>query len=181
MTPSRDTAAARRRPGGFSLIEAVLSVVIVGTLMVAALNTVGASRTAQVSAARRSRAVPLANALMAEILQQPYEDPTTPGDTTLGPEADEGATRKDFDDFDDYEDWVESPPQRRDGAEIPWSRGFKRTVRVKWCDPSDLDDDLDTPSGVKRVRVRVFYNSQEVFTLRAIRTKRWVHPTIAQE
>ena len=58
----------------FSLVEVVVSVLIMGVMFVAALNTVGAARGGEYRLAEREQALLLAQALMAEILQQAYID-----------------------------------------------------------------------------------------------------------
>ncbi len=64
----------RRRPGGFSLVEVVISTLIVGGLMVAAMTMLAsASRSRQVRSAQRLGPA-LARQWMTEILQARYEE-----------------------------------------------------------------------------------------------------------
>jgi Tfp pilus assembly protein PilV len=76
---------------GLSLVEAVLSVILVSVLLVASVNTVGASRAAQSATSNRSWGNVLAQGLMSEILQQSYADPAS-GEVkvfSFGPGADQ--------------------------------------------------------------------------------------------
>jgi len=177
--PARFPAA---RPGrGFSLIEAVLSVVIVGGLLVAAMNTLGAGTTAEYTTAERSRALLLAEDLMSEILQQAYEEPSLPPGS-FGRGSDESATgdRSGFDDVDDYHGWSASPPERRDGTPIAWASGFTRTVEVHRVDASDLNLVSGSDTGVKRIRVTVTRGGKELLVLTGYRTSAWQDPADIQ-
>ncbi|MCK4661090.1 MAG: PKD domain-containing protein [Phycisphaerae bacterium] len=172
-----------RAPGdtvvcGFTLVEAVISIVIVSVMLVAALNTVGAARTSKYKLAERSRALLLAQGLMAEILQQPYEDADVADN--LGPETGEdGGTRANFDDVDDYADWIASPPQNRNGTTIPSADDYEHVVEVRWIDPADLSSTSDTPTGVKRIKVVVKRGGREIVKLFAYRTRMW--PDLADQ
>jgi type II secretory pathway pseudopilin PulG len=117
----------RCRRAGFTLIEAVISTVIVAVMFVAALNTVGAARVAQYKAALVGRGRMYAEALMTEILQQSYQEP---GATyVFGREAGESETiRTAYDDVDDYHGWTESPLAAQDGTALPNSANWSRTV-----------------------------------------------------
>ncbi|OHB74408.1 MAG: hypothetical protein A2Z25_19770 [Planctomycetes bacterium RBG_16_55_9] len=68
---------------GFTLVEAVMSMLIVGTMLVAALSTVGASRLSQYKTSRSHCGRLLAESLMAEILRQDYQEPG--GAVAFGP------------------------------------------------------------------------------------------------
>ena len=171
--PHLDILADRR---GFSLIETVVSIVIVGGLFVAAMNTVGASRTRQSKNAQRQRALLLGQDLMAEILQHGYWDPAA--QAGMGPDALEAVpgNRSRFDDVDDYHGWSASPPQHNDGSAIDWADGYEREVTVEWLDPNNLSQTSAAETGIKRIRVVVTYNDQELVTLHAVRTKAWQDP-----
>ena len=74
---------------GISMVEATISIVIVGTMMVAGLSAVGASARVQQRMTDSGRGVLLAQQLMSEIMQQSYEEPVdTP---SFGRELTEGA------------------------------------------------------------------------------------------
>ena len=116
-----------RNTRAFTLIEAAVSVFIVGVMIVAALSTVGATRLGEYKVAESCRGWLLAQALMAEILQQPYEEPDDP--VVFGLESGESiGDRLTFDDVDDYDGWTETPPQYKDGTTVPDCDGWSRTV-----------------------------------------------------
>ena len=172
--PSPPTGVPARRRG-FTLVEAVISVLIVGTMLVAALSAVGAGRKAQSSAGQTSRGLALAESMMAEILQRPYQDPDAPG--ALGAEAGEAtATRLDFDDVDDYAGWSASPPTNRDGSPIPWAQGYTRRVAVEWVQVADPQAVSAAETGLKRIKVVVEHKDRPVAELIAFRTSQWQDP-----
>lgn len=153
----------------FTIVEAVISTIIVAVMLVAALSTVGASRLAQQRTSRFDRGRLLAEALMAEIRRQPYEDPE--GSVVFGLEAGEtGTTREDFDDVDDYHNWSESPPTYKDGSAVPQAEGWTRTVTVQWVNSLDPSQPRTMESGAKRIKVTVSHNTVPQATLVAIRT-----------
>jgi prepilin-type N-terminal cleavage/methylation domain-containing protein len=159
-----------RKPG-FTLVEAVMAMLIVSLLLVAAMRAVGASTLMQYKAAERTTGRLLAAGLMSDILALSYEDPlTTPA---FGIEAGESASSKaTFDDIDDYNGWTESPLQERDGtvmSNLP--SGWRRSVVVQWVNPTTLTQVMSSESGLKQITVSVRHNNVVVATRVAMRSK----------
>ena len=172
-----------KTPHGFTLIEAVFSVLLVSVMMVAAMNAVSAAAVAQAHSSDSTRGNLLAQALMSEILVQPYSDPNV-NSTTIGPDPGDTtspATRSKFNDVDDYDGWFESPPQYKNGTVIgstnpdgsitSYFPGWSRRVSVVWVNASDLKTKVNSETGVKRVTVTVAHNNAVMATCVAIRTK----------
>jgi type II secretory pathway pseudopilin PulG len=156
-----------RGRAGFTLIEAAACVIIVGVLMIAAVQTLGgAIRTRQVQQ-DQSRGLALAKQLMDEIVQCRYVDPNT--SAAFGPESSESA-RAQFNDVDDYDNWQERPPQTRSGAEMSAFAGWNRRVNVDWIDPSDPSRKVSSDQGLKRIVVTVTSPRGRVSTLTALRS-----------
>jgi type II secretory pathway pseudopilin PulG len=173
--PTAQRAWNPRRQGarsGFSLIEAVISTLIVGILMVASLTVLGASRAGQLKTADRARGEQLAMEFMNEILQGDYLEPD---DLPLfGPEGIEiGKGRMYFDDIDDYAGWTESPPQTRSGVPLPDFDGWKRSVAVEWANPNDLTQASTSPTDLKRITVTVQRGDVPVAKMIAFRSSGW--------
>lgn len=162
------TGITRRRPA-LSLVETSVSMLIVGLMLVAALNTVGAARVGQQHMTDRSRAVMLAQELMAEILQQHYADPAF-GFGSFGLAAEEAApgNRSLFEDVDDYDGWSASPPQYKDGTKMDDLAEWKRSVNVDWVDPTDLTTVVGSDQGAKRIEVTVSKNGADLATATSI-------------
>jgi len=166
-------AADRRRttaPRALTLAEAAVSTVIVGVLLVAALQTVGAVKTSAARTQDRDRGVLLAQELMSEILQQAYQEPT---DAPLfGPEPPESsASRAVYDDVDDYNGWDASPPQDKAGAVRAELAGWRQTVAVAWVAAGDLTTATGKETGLKRIVVTVTHNDLPVATLTAVKSQ----------
>ncbi len=159
----------RQQRVAFSLAETMLSVVIVGGLLVASLNTVGASTTAQSKMSDHGQGHLLAQDLMAEILGKTYEEPV---DTVaFGREAGEsGGARASYDDVDDYTGWTASPPQYGDGTAMANLSGWARSVVVQWVNSSDLTTVAVSESGIKRIEVTVMNGDAVAASLTALRT-----------
>lgn len=178
--PTCQSSASRP---GFTLIEAVFSMLLVSVMFVAAMSTAGASAMAQSRSADRGRGSLLAQALLSEILVQPYSDPNV-SSTTLGPDPGDTTTpptRSKFNDVDDYNGWFESPPQNANGTVIGLTNpdgsitsyypGWSRKVSVVWVNPSNLTVPVSSESGVKRITVTVSRNNAVVATCVALRAK----------
>jgi len=96
---SRWVRATRGR--AMTLAEVVVATAVVAVMLVAALNTLGASARGYVVAGRAQQGGVLAEQLMAEIVQNCYKDPD--GSPLFGIEAgDTGTGRTGYDDVDDY-------------------------------------------------------------------------------
>lgn len=160
---------------GFSLVEVVVATLIVGVMMVAAMNTLGAFIRGQQHMANQSRGWHLAQELASEILATLYEEPD--GTPTFGRETGESASvRSAYDDADDYHLWQDSPPETRDGTPVAelaaWSRAVT-VARVAVANPSLV---VATDEGVKRITITVSFQDEVVATLTALRAKAWQEP-----
>jgi hypothetical protein len=151
------------------MVEAAVCMVIVGLTMVAALTTAGASRLSLRKMGDQGRGKLLAQALMSEILRQEYKDQG--GSPKFGIEIGEsGTTRAAFDDVDDYHGWTASPPQHKDGTDIPESTGWERSVTVKTVNTTNFGSTLGIDTGLVMIIVEVTYNGAPVASLTALRS-----------
>lgn len=177
-SPPNDFAAARvlvrlRRLDrhALTLIEVVLSTLIVGVMTVAALNTLGAATRSSEAAGNRAVALGLADDLMAEVLNGAYREPS---DTEVfGPESGEDSgTRLLFDDVDDYDGWNQLPPQARDGTTFTDRADWRRRVTVERVQPSDPTQltSGSTDAGAKRIHVFVEYRGTVLAEQFAVRS-----------
>ncbi len=166
---SRCPSASLRR--GLTLVEMAVSVVLVGVMLVAALNTVGASKLGQRKLYGRRQGHQLAQDLMAEILQQDYADAAA-GPDSFGVEGDEvgDGSRALWDDVDDYDGWSATPPQRKDGTVTADLDGWARAVSVEWVGATDISQIVGSNEGAKRVTVTVSHDDVPVAELVALRT-----------
>jgi hypothetical protein len=170
-----------------TLFESVISVVIVGLMLVAALNTVGAARLGRYKMNLRRQGHLLAASLMSEILQQEYLEPDytegqsltfdaggilqLPPGVSLGPDDGEtDGTRKAFDDVDDYHGWSASPPADKQGTVIPGLNGWARSVKVALANPADLSLPALKDRGAKQIVVTVTNDGATVAELVAVKS-----------
>ena len=159
--PARDAA--------FTIVEAVISTIIVAVMFVAALSTVGASRRVQQQTTVAVAGRQLAESLLSEILRYSYADPN--GSPVFGLETGESAaTRADFDDVDDYDGWSSSPPVAKDGTALANASGWTRTVAVVWIDPHHPAIAKSSETQSKRITVTASYNNATQTKLVAVRT-----------
>jgi Tfp pilus assembly protein PilV len=154
------------RSSGFSLVEAVMSSLIVAGMLLAALNSVAAAKKAEQNNVDRVRGTHLAQALVAEILSLEYAEPD--GGTTLAKDSGE-TTRNTFDDVDDYNGWTESPPSNINGVALVGMTSWSTSVVVNWA-TADTYALGTSRSGAKKITVTVRCNGRLVATTDAIRT-----------
>jgi MSHA pilin protein MshD len=168
MCASINKSSARLRTA-LSLIEVVASTMIVGMMSVAALNSLGAATKSSESIGNRAVALGLADELMAEILQENYEEPTQT--VTFGRETGESATvRSTYDDVDDYNGWNQSPPRYRDGTVMPNRTRWRHRVVVTRVSPSDPTQAVFTEQGAKLIWVIIEYDNVAIEEQYAVRT-----------
>ena len=160
------------RVRGFSLVEAVMSTMILSVMLVAALNTVGAMKASRYDANERTRGEALAHALMAEILGTHYEEPD---DLPLFSRelGESNTSRLLWDDVDDYAGWSASPPETRNGLAIPGTNGLERSVAVEWVNPGDIKMAMVSDTGAKKITVTVRRGTLVIGEAVAIRTEAW--------
>ena len=150
-TPRRATARRRR---GFSLIEALVSAVIVALMLVASLNLLGSAAKSRASDNDRRVALMLAQQLMSEIQQQQYKDEDLLA-LVFGPEVFESnGTRSAFDDVDDYNNFMDKPIALRDGTPLIGYGAWKRKAKVMWVSPTTLAE-AASDTGLVLIEVRV--------------------------
>jgi Tfp pilus assembly protein PilV len=139
---------------GLSLVEVLVSTLLIGVCLVAALRAVGMTLYTQTGLADGAMAQSLACDLLSEILAKEYQDASR--DAALQPDLDERPTDKtSFDDVDDYHRWQETPPQDRQGQAIAGLTGWTRSVRVEFVEATDPARVASSDSGLKRITVEV--------------------------
>jgi MSHA pilin protein MshD len=166
MSERRAPSRSFRQASGFTLVEAIISVLIVGILFLAALQAAASARVADYLVANRNRGALLAQGLMDEITQKAYKNSTNP---LFGPESGE-ASRSAFNDVDDYHGWSESPPQNPDGTSLPDYANWTRTVTVEWVPSTNLTGPPSgSETGLKRITVTVKFRDKPVASAVALR------------
>lgn len=160
----------RRSRRGFTLAETIVSAVLIGTLLVAAMRTFSSSLHSQRLMSERAKAAWLADALIGEIHPQSYMEPGASSSAVMREDGESPNSRAAYDDVDDYHGWTDSPPQNKDGTTIPNLAGWQRSVTVEWVTLADLGVVADTETGVKKVTVTVRLNGATVLSRVIVRT-----------
>ncbi|MFW6157970.1 MAG: type IV pilus modification PilV family protein [Planctomycetota bacterium] len=169
--PARPGAHGATLKRAFTLVEVVLTVLIVGVGLAACLRALPVLLDASATSEKSLTAQRLATDLLNEIALLPFEDPKTP--VTFGPEDDEARdTRADFDDVDDYDEWSASPPQTKDGTKLADVAAYTRSVLVQSVEPDDLDQTCsDHRSKPKLITVTVSSPDAPDLTISTVRLK----------
>lgn len=161
------------RRSGITLIETVLSLLILAGAFASGLTAIGSARASQVAAAERRFALSLAEDMMDEVLAEPnYKE-----GNTYGLEAGERASdRQAFDDMDDYDDWSSTPPVDYYDVDIPGGDGYSRRVQILYVNPDNPTQYVSTDMGLAVIIVRVRFNTKIVAEIRAYRSDVWRSP-----
>jgi len=153
--------AARRRPRGFTLVEAALTMVIIGTGVLAMLQLLTAGTMSNSSAAELTTAVQLANNVHEIALSLPFTCPTNPTSTTF---KDTGGPANYTYLWDLNGDSYKPPLDIRRNAINTYST-WTQQVTVQSVDPTNLDavrpNSVTLPTA--RLTVVVLHNSKKVY------------------
>ncbi|MDT8383718.1 MAG: prepilin-type N-terminal cleavage/methylation domain-containing protein [Gammaproteobacteria bacterium] len=133
---------AHRRQAGFTLIETIIVIVLVGAMMAGMttlfMNNVGNSHRPYL----RQKALSVANAFMDEIQRKRWNEATplgggcvnTGASCPAGPAVvaigSDGDTRATYDDIDDYHGLNQRPPQDSSATNMPDYSGYTVSVSV---------------------------------------------------
>lgn len=160
---------AKKCRTGLSLIEVVVSTLIVAFIMTTSLQTVTTAVSIRSRTTQLQLGPALARDLMCEILARPYTDPDTES-TTIGVDIGEGSSnRTAFDDVDDFNGWSTASPEKPDGTAMPIGAGWKRSVNVSFITPSDMSVSM-VDLGLKRITVTATSPGGDATVIEALRS-----------
>lgn len=155
---SLDTNIRSANAKGFTLIELVISIVIVSIAMVALLNAFGVSVASNADPLLRSKSLSLAQIYLDEALSKYYDHNTpvggvpavvSPDCSGLGPES--GESRVDYNDVDDFNGTNDKPPRKQNGVLTDYD-GYRVQVSVA-CVGADVG--AASNNQVKKILVTV--------------------------
>ena len=149
--------------GGFSLIEVLVAILLVGLAIAALVVTSSSFTQANAAGTYLSTAEFLAEQIRELTILLPVVDPQTE-DATFGPEADE-PTLADYDDLDDFDGASFSPPINADRAALNECDAFTQQITVQNVSAGDFEQVIpDGTSNFVRVTVKVFLNSEQLLS-----------------
>ncbi len=169
---SRKKSRQNRRRG-LSLIEVVISTLLVGLVLVGAMKCLGGVIRGRVSTSDSARAELLAQQLLTEIMNDAYIDEG--GSPLFGPEE-STVNRSAFDDVDDYHLWSANPPEDRNGTALPNLTGWQRDVAVEWVDLANPANTSLTDQSLIRITVTVSRNGTTMATFVSLRSDKYTSP-----
>ena len=165
---------ATKHSGGFSLIEVLIAIVLVG-LAVASLMAANAALTkANGIGTDLSTAEFLVEQIRELTALLPVVEPGTPetGFDVFGPEV--GETLATYDDLNDFDDKSFTPPINAMRIALTDFAAFSQQVTVQNVHKSNFEQvvaDHDPDSFAVRVTVKVYLNSKEISSASWLRTR----------
>jgi type II secretory pathway pseudopilin PulG len=175
---------ARRARRGFTLLETGLTIVIVGTGVIAMMAAQQAFHQKNDWSTHASTAAQIGNEIREMTFNLPRHDPVT-GEDFWGPEDNELSV-EDFDDLDDFDGdgdglifsaALGNGPLNARRAIIPNMTGWSQTVRVFNVDPFDITSvEADGSTPMLMVEVVVEYQSPRDLVPNEITRITWLAP-----
>jgi type II secretory pathway pseudopilin PulG len=158
---------------GFSMVEAVAAVGLVGASVLVVMTTASGAIARREQVQAYSAASLLVDEVLGEVGGLAYEDPTV-ATTVLGAESGETiSSRSSADDVDDLAGWVETGLRTRTGVEVSRLTTWVRRVTVQWVSATDFVTVQGSESGVKRVTVSVERGGKTLASGSILRVKAW--------
>ncbi len=155
--------------GGFTLLEALLAMVLIGISLTSIVASMGAYTQVTGVGLNLSTAEFLIEEIRELTAALPAVDPT-PG-TTFGPETGE-STVADYDDLDDFDGQTLSPPVDVSGVALAAFPAFSQQIVVENVSASDFENVVsDHSSDFVRVTVSILLNGNQVSSASWIRAR----------
>lgn len=158
-----------RSENGFTLIEVLIGVLLVGLAIVSLISANGAFTQANGAGVELSTAEFLIEQIRELTTVLPIIDPNT-GTTTFGPEASE--TVLNYDDIDDFHGANFSPPISASRSALNDLSAYTQQITVENVNVSDFEQVVSNHSSFFiRVNVKVFLNTREISSARWLRSR----------
>ena len=158
-----------RSKSGFSLIEVLIAILLIGLAIVSLISANGAFTQANSAGIDLSTAEFLIEQIRELTTVLPVIDPTT-GTSTFGPEASE--TLANYDDLDDFNGASFSPPISADRNTLNDLSAYTQQITVENVSVSNFEQVVANHSSFfVRVTVKVFLNTEEISSARWLRSR----------
>lgn len=165
LPPTAFSRAGRPPCGGFTLVEAVLTMVILSIAALAMSQALGFAFVHSSDGLWQARTVALAEAYLEEAAARRYDEAAPAGGvppcsaatvscSTIGPDA--GETRGTFDDVDDYHGLSETPPLDAQGNVRTAFASYRVDMTVRYLTAAEVAAlGVDDTTDAKHVSVTV--------------------------
>lgn len=154
---------------GFTLIEVLIAIILVGFAIVSLISANGAFTQANAAGAELSTSEFLIEQIRELTTALPVIDPNT-GTSTFGPEASE--TLANYNDLDDFNGASFSPPISADRNALADLNVYTQQITVENVSASDFEQVVSNhSSSFVRVTVKVFLNAREISSARWLRSQ----------
>jgi len=166
--PNSKKGRPKMKRGGFSLVEVLIAVILIGLAITSLLAANGAFTKANGAATDLSTAEFLIEQIRELTALLPPIDPTT-GPAAFGAEE---AALTDYDDLDDFDGKVFSPPISADREALNHFAAFSQQITVENVNPANFEQVVaDHGSNFLRVTVTVYLNSKQISSTSWIRAR----------
>ncbi len=158
-----------RLKNGFTLIEVLIAILLIGLAIAALISANGALTQANGAGIELSTAEFLIEQIRELTTVLPVIDPNT-GTTTFGPETSE--TLASYDDIDDFNSASFSPPISADRNTLNDLSAYTQQITVQNVSESDFEQVVSNHSSFfVRVDVKILLNTREISSARWLRSR----------
>ncbi|MBC8481608.1 MAG: type II secretion system protein [Planctomycetes bacterium] len=156
------------KKNGFTLIEALISIVLVGFAIISLLSASTCYTNINGESLKLSNAEFLTEQIRQLITLADYQDPQT-GDTTFGAEE---SLLSGYDDVDDYDAKTFSPPIDMNKSQISDLADYSQQITVENVSEQNLQQTVsDKGSNILRITVEINHKSQTLATTSWLRAR----------
>ncbi len=160
----------RQLNSGFSLIEVLIAVILIGVAIASLIAANSAFTEANAAGTELSTAEFLLEQIRELTTLLPVIDPND-GTSTFGPEE---VSLTDYDDLDDFAGANFSPPISADREVLNDFAAFSQQITVENVNAANFEQVVSNHSSFfVRVTVKVFLNSREIVSASWIRARCW--------
>ncbi|MBL0869971.1 MAG: type II secretion system protein [Phycisphaerales bacterium] len=160
-----------------TLIEVTLAVAVFSIIIAATLNVAAQAIALRAQATRVLVAGQLADALIAEIMQLPYDSTDTQQSGTVASLTALNtpiltvipASRGNDATLADYANYKDNTPINADGSLSTNANGYRRSVTAKYVSTSNPSVESATDTGLCRITVTVTFNKRPILTRTALK------------
>lgn len=179
-----ETFNANKRQGqqGMTMIELVISIMIISVALVATVNGMMPALSHNADPLWRDKSIKLAQLYIDEVLSKKYDETSSTGGSdslsassfinnpncaTLGPDA--GENRNEYDDVDDYHGLSDTPPRLQSGISLSNYVGYSAAITVS-CDGNTVASSGGTANDhAKKITVVISSPSNQSMTFAVYR------------
>lgn len=174
----RTTAPLSKRTTGFTLVELIMTLVIISIASVGIFSALSFALKHQSDGIWRSKSIALAESYTDQIMMRRFDEASPlggvpaclPAQCSASAAFDDGESRAHFDDVDDYDGLDDMPPLDEGGVPLNGFAGYRVAVAVRYATATEVASfALNDPTDMKLITVSVTPPGKPAMDFRVVR------------